>query len=101
MMIERIDGCAFFQKFFGVLAGTVNTIHKSDLRDAVGIDLLNKINIALGVGRHSVSEMASGILDFAPPECQFAIDSRNEGTLTFVRSRSWDVLPHQFLGAIG
>src|SRR5439155_14526345 len=72
MVIERVDRRVFFQETFGVFTGTVDAVYESNLGGAVGIDLLNKIDVPLRIRRHSVSEMASGILNLAPAEIDLA-----------------------------
>src|ERR1051325_935442 len=101
MMIERINGRAFSQKVLGVFARTVNAIHETDLGGAVAVSFLNKIDISLGVGRHSISKVAAGILNFAPAESALAIDSRDQLLLALARRWCWNIFAHEFLRAVG
>ena len=72
VMVERVDYRSFAQKTLRVVARAVNAIHKTQFHFAGFEHLVEKIDVVV---------MAAGVLDFAPAEFDFAIDSSQERLL--------------------
>src|ERR1043166_2787477 len=101
MVIERINGRAFFQKILRVFTWTVNAIHETDFGGTISVSFLDEIDISLRICGHSVSEVAAGVLNFAPAESDLAIDSSDQRLLALARRWCWNIFAHEFLRAVG
>src|SRR5438876_6425207 len=91
MVIERVEGRSFFQEILRIFTRAKDAINKSNFDFAGLKPLLNKIDIFL---------VAAGVLNFAPAETDFAIDSSEQRMLALARSGLWNIFRDQVLRVI-
>src|SRR5438309_11289707 len=73
MVIERVEGRSFFQEILRIFTRAKDAINKSNFDFAGLKPLLNKIDIFL---------VTAGVLNFAPAEPDFAVDSSEQCLFT-------------------